>query len=188
MSIVDFPSKWLGGGSCSASPARLLRPLCSIGLLFLLFGGSSASALDFKVDYGLDAGSASDDGVVACSTSGHCWADLKSLGVTMRVSVSASGGSIQVNGESERRSIRECCMFEESKREIQDYDRIASIDIDGAITKLPIFSQVRGTGRLEKIGVLYLRIVKSGPWPKSGNKRGPIRRGRFWSDDRSFAL
>jgi len=188
MPIADFPSKWPGGGGGSASFARLLRPLCSIGLLFLLFGGSSASALDFKLDYGIDAASSSDEGVVACRTDRHCVVDVKSLGVTLNVSVSASDGTIQVNGNSERRTIKDCCSFEEGKRIFPEVDRTASIDVDGAITELPIFSKVRGTGRFEKIGVLYVRILRSGSWPDAGHRRGPVRRGPFWNNERVVGL
>src|SRR4051812_34016615 len=98
MAIADFPSKWLRGSGTNASSMRLLlRLLSSVGLLLLLVGGSSASALDYKLDYGIDTGSASDEGVVYCSTDRHCVADIKSLGVMLHVSVSASGGSIQIN-------------------------------------------------------------------------------------------
>ncbi|WP_371360795.1 hypothetical protein [Afipia sp. GAS231] len=187
MLIVDLLAKRLGSDRDSVSPVRLsLRSLCSVGLLFLLFGGSSASAMDYMLEYGVDAGSASDEGVVACRTS--CVADIKSLGVMLHVSVSASGGSIQVNGVRERRGIRDCCLFEEKELVFADNERIASIDVDGAMTKLPIFSHVRRRGRLEKLGVLYLRIVNFELPPNSGNRRGPVRRGRFWSDDRLLGL
>lgn len=186
MSIVDLLAKRLERGGGSVAPARLsLRSLCCIGLLFLLFGGSSASAMDYMLEYGVDAGSASDEGVVACRTS--CVADTKSLGVMLHVSVSASGGSIQVNGVRERRGIRDCCLFEEKELVFADNERIASIDIHGAITKLPIFFHVRGTGRLEKLGVLYLRLADL-ELPYSGNRRGPVKRGRFWADDRLLRL
>ena len=153
--MFDLLTKRLRRGSGSVRLARLpLRSLCSIALLFSLFGGSSASALDYKLDYGIDAGSASDEGVVACTTGRPCVADVRSLGIMIGVSVSASNGNIMVHGVSERRDIRDCCFF-------SDGERIASIDVDGAITKLPIFSYVGSTGeRFEKLGVLYLRILK----------------------------
>lgn len=182
MSVVDFPSKWWGGDG--ASPARLLRSLCSIGLMFLLFGGSSASALDYILEYGVYAGSVSDEGVVTCRMS--CVASIKPLGVMLRVSVSANGGSIQVNGVREGGGIRECCSFEEKELVFADNERTASININGTITKLPIFFYVRRTGRLEELGVMYVRIVDPELPPR--NRRGPVRRGRFWSDDRLHGL
>lgn len=169
MTIFDLLTKRLERGGGRLAPTRLpLRSLCSIGLLFLLFGGNAASALDYKLDYGIDAGSASDEGVVACTTGRPCVADVKSLGVMIGVSVSASDGNIMVHGVSERRNIRDCCFF-------GDGERIASINVDGAITKIPIFSYVGRTGeQFEKLGVLYLRILK----PRS--KRHIQREKSLW--------
>lgn len=185
MAITDFPSKWLRGGGAGASIARLsLRSLfLSIGFLFLVFGGNSANALDYKLDYGVDAGSASDEGVVACSTGPQeCVAEIKSLGVKLYVRVSAKGGSIRAYDAG----MRDCCFFE-------DETRFASVDVDGTITKLPFFSYVGGTGQVKKLGVLYVRILTSEPWPNAGDrrrpvKRGPVKREPFWSDERSSGL
>jgi len=177
MAVADFPLKWLRGVGVITPPAWLFfRSPCSVGLLFLLFG-NSANAMDYKLDYGVDAGSASDEGVVVCSAGPQeCVAEIKSLGVKLYVRVSANGGRIRAYDAG----MRDCCFFE-------DETRFASIDVDGTITKLPFFSYVGKTGQVKKLGVLYLRILTSEPWPNAGHRRGPTKREPFWSHAGSWA-
>ena len=93
-----------------------------------------------------------------------CVADIKSLGVILEVRVTSDGASVMVNGASKNLDIRHCCIF-------GDGERIVSFDADAPITMLPIFSRPGGVAEFKKIGVLYLRILKSRPLNIKPNKR-----------------
>jgi hypothetical protein len=147
---------------------RLLsKSLYCVLLSAVIFGSGAAKAFYYELDYGVDAGSASAQGVVSSCNSIHlCVADIKSLGVILEVSVSSSGTSIMMIGSSKKLGIRDCCLF-------GDGERIVSFDADAPLTKLPFAGQLERTGELQKIGVLYLRILKSrrlrprtSPWNK----------------------
>jgi len=76
MSISRLTNEMVGKGGGSVAPARLpLRSLCIIGQLFPL-SAAPRVALDYKLDYGFDAGSASDEGVVAFPRDGIGVADI----------------------------------------------------------------------------------------------------------------
>ena len=135
---------------------RLLsRSFSCVLLSVFLFGSSAAEAFYYELDYGIDAGRGSAEGVISsCSSSKLCVADIKSMGAMLEVSVSSSGTWIMMLGSSKKLGIRDCCFF-------SDGERTASFDADAPLIKLPIFGQLESTGEFRKIGVLYLRIVRS---------------------------
>lgn len=57
-------------------------------------------------------------------------------------------------GSHKRFGIRDCCLF-------GDGELMTWFDADAPLTKLPFAGQLERTGKFEKIGVLYLRILKS---------------------------
>ena len=121
----------------------------------LLFGSSAAKAFYYQLDYGIDAGTASAEGIVSSCNSAHlCFADIKSLGIMLEVGVSSDGTSITMIGSNRKRGIRDCCIFSDGERSI-------SFDADASLTKIPFFGQLERAGEFKKIGVLYLRILKS---------------------------
>lgn len=124
-------------------------------LLFFFFGSSAAKAFYYELDYGIDAGTASAEGIVSsCNSANLCVAEIKSLGVMLKVSVSSVGTSIMMIGSNKQRGIRECCLF-------GDGELIAWFDADAPLIKLPFGGRLEGAGEFKKIGVLYLRIHKS---------------------------
>ncbi|WP_298254708.1 hypothetical protein [Bradyrhizobium sp.] len=138
-------------------------------LSVFLFGSGAAKAFYYELDYGIDAGTASAEGIVSSCNSAHlCFADIKSLGIMLEVGVSSDGTSIMMIGSSRKRGIRDCCIFSGGERTV-------SFDADASLTKIPFFGQLERTREFKKIGVLYLRILKSkrlGPrTPK--NRQGP---------------
>lgn len=115
----------------------------------------AAQAFYYELDYGIDAGSASAEGIASSCNSIHlCVADIKSLGVMLEVSVSSSETSIMMIGSSKKLGIRDCCIFGDGERSI-------SFDADAPLAKIPFAGQLEQTGEFKKIGVLYLRILKS---------------------------
>lgn len=142
----------------------------SCALLAFLFGSDAAKAFYFELDYGIDAGTASTEGIVSsCNSSRLCVVDLKSLGVMLQVSVSSVGTSIMMIGSNKKRGIRDCCIFGDGERSV-------SFDADAPLTKLPFLGQLERTGEFKKIGVLYLRILKSkrlGPRTPRRNSQTP---------------
>jgi hypothetical protein len=132
------------------------------------FSGGAAKAFYYELDYGIDAGTASAEGIVSSCNSSHlCVADVKALGVMLEVGVSSVGTSIMMIGSNKKRGIRECCLF-------GDGELIAWIDADQPLIKLPFGGRLEGAGEFKKIGVLYLRILKS----KRLGPRAPRRTGR----------
>jgi len=138
------------------SLTRLLsRSFCCVLLSAFLFSGDAAKAFYYEVDYGVDTGTASVEGVISsCSSIQLCVADIKALGVQLKVGVSSDGASIMMIGSSKKRGIRDCCIF-------GDGELVVWFDADAPLTKLPFFGQLERTEKFEKIGVLYLRIVRS---------------------------
>jgi hypothetical protein len=141
---------------------------CCALLSAFLFGCGAAKAFYYELHYSIDAGNASAEGTISSCNSTHlCVADIKSLGVMLEVSVSSSGMSIMMIGSSKRLGIRDCCIF-------SDGERIVSFDADASLTKLPFAGQLEQTGEFKKIGMLYLRILKSkrlGPRTSSPRNR-----------------
>jgi hypothetical protein len=135
---------------------RLLsRSLCCVVLSAFLFGSGTAKAFYYELHYGIDAGSASAEGVVrSCNSAQLCVADIKPLGVMLEVGVSSNGNSIMMIGSSKKLGIRDCCIF-------GDGERISSFDADAPLTKLPFAGLLERAGEFKKIGVLYLRIIRS---------------------------
>ena len=78
----------------------------------------------------------------------------RSCRVVLEVDVSSDGTSIMMIGSSKKRGIRDCCIFSDGERSV-------SFDADATLTRLPFFGQLERTGEFKKIGVLYLRILKS---------------------------
>jgi hypothetical protein len=143
---------------------------CWVLLSGFLFGSSAANAFYYELDYGIDAGTASAEGIVSSCNSAHlCVAEIKSLGVMLEVSVSSDGTSIMMIGSSKKRGIRDCCIFSDGERSV-------SFDANAPLTKLPFFGQLERTGEFKKIGLLYLRILKSkrlGPRTPLRDKQSP---------------
>ncbi len=146
----------------------LSRSFCCALISVSFFGSDAAKAFYYELDYGVDAGRASAEGVVSsCNSIQLCVADVKSLGVMLEVSVSSSGTSIMMIGSSKKLGIRDCCLF-------GDGERIVSFDADAPLTKIPFAGRLERTGEFKKIGVLYLRILKSrrlGPRTSRRNKQ-----------------
>ena len=124
-------------------------------LLAFLFGSGVAKAFYYELDYGIDAGAASAEGVItSCNSTQLCVAEIKSLGVMLEVGVSSDGASIMMIGSRKKFGIRDCCLF-------GDGELMTWFDADAPLTKLPFGGQLDGSAEFKKIGVLYLRIVKS---------------------------
>jgi hypothetical protein len=139
----------------------------AVAAIIWAFGSGAAKAFYYELDYGIEAGSASTEGIVSSCNSAHlCVADIKSLGVMLEVGVSSDGTSIMMIGSNRKRGIRDCCLFGDGERSV-------SFDADAPLTKIPFFGQLERTGEFKKMGVLYLRILKS---KRMGTRTAPKNR------------
>jgi hypothetical protein len=119
---------------------------------FLL--GSSALAVDYSVDYGVDTVSAGKDaGSLTCQVRKRCSAKLEPLGLNVSFDVSwKESGEAIVRLENDERS---CCYFAGGRR---------SVTVDGRapLSRLSFFKGTAPRGDLfiqnERAGVLYLRF------------------------------
>lgn len=130
---------------------------CCVLLSGFLFCSGPASAFYYELHYGIAAEQGSSEGVVtSCNSTQLCVAHIKSLGVMLEVGVSSDGASIMMIGGSKKLGIRDCCLF-------GDGELIFWFDADAPLTKLPFGGRLEQSGEFKKLGVLYLRILKSKP-------------------------
>jgi hypothetical protein len=119
---------------------------------FLL--GSSALAVDYSVDYGVDTVSAGKDaGSLTCQLKRACNAKIESLGLNVSVSIdSKKSREVVVKLENDDLT---CCYFSGGGRS-------ATVNAHEKLSRLPFFKGAAPRGGLfienEQAGILYLRF------------------------------
>jgi len=152
-----------------------LRVIFLAGILGALISGTSVSAADYSVDFGVDSVAGRDAGSLTCLFDQICHARMESLGLRISVSVPLDNiehARIQLSGNDEG-----CCYFRGAADAV-------FVDRRKPLSRVPFFRGSRPRGGLfvenERAGILYLRFsprrdprrrLEKDTWNQNGKNR-----------------
>jgi hypothetical protein len=152
---VRPPQRRLGPVWVGAMPSesKTLKACASLALFGSLVSGTSVSAADYSVDFGVDSEAGRDAGSLTCRFDQTCEARLDSLGLKIRISVPRNNidyAHVRLGGDD-----LTCCFFSGG-------DDKVIVERRRPVSRMPFFKGSRARGGLfienKRAGTLYLRF------------------------------